>query len=1091
MLKSEYYIEDIKEQIAIFQHKIELETSLNHHNLKLYGENFFRDILNIIYPKANFTNTNFLESNFPAIDLICHETEKCIQITSNRTRDKIKDTINAYKKSQYDNYAIEIYYLLEKAKPSNIKDLEKELKIEDLSSKLKDSSNLMKNIDNLEVEKLEQVWKLFKIDNEVISFLTQLKERYTTPYFTKLKPLSSLNKDVYLQDIYQDLSIIKKKKNDEEKDKEINIDELLNESKKVSILGKSGIGKSTLTKYICYQWANGKLFNNYDYLFYIPIKKWEKGERIFDVVLKVLKESINITSNDLYEYVKSFKDKTLLVIDGFDEIKDEYREEIEQEIQNFDNYIITSRHNGLKENELNIEETFENEGFNQKSIENFIRHISNSAELIKQINNNSRLEELSKIPMLLDIICYLYKENKIDFTTHFTMTSLYENFLDEIILRFEKERVSQFKNITKEEDKIFFELGKVAFENLKDKKFTFKGTFITRSNRKFIKDELLPFGFLVSLTNERHLKDNQYEFIHLTFQEYFSAFYVASLPEKEQSEIIRDWKFYPHMQMFFAFLGGLIEDKEFLLGEIESEPRDILGIYEFNLMSLSIVEINEIENENLKKRIFKKYFRINKLDNDNTNNITRISHILNNHFYDLFFKEIKYVQLNILRFVKHIKGNSNVIKILITLLKDERSKKHDIRSNILLSFLNLSLNIEEIKPIVIDTLNTINKCDKAKILSYLITNEDKFFEQEFTKTINKKTCSEYIFSLETGIVLLVEDYPKTYIAINYNECWEFKLKKKLIDILIEILQNNNINKQIKFNIALFVFSEHKVINDNSINSLFEIVEKELIFDYELIIMFLLDLSQYSKVINSKFLYIFDTKQLNSLENCQMMEKYFLRNSEILKRKKNPIKDKKLNNKVRVDENNTSFYRLNIGEVLPHSDLIKMIDDKNISIKVREVLLRELKIFLIHRNSLTDIFIDSNSLDGNKIISTFLKILRDKNNKIKIVPMLVSLFSSDKKILIDVLIKLSSMDIDLKNYFYENINFNDLLEVYDRDVHSSKYFSPLIKQEKITAYIKNKKLYTIENGKEISTQREVDEATLNEIKIRLKGDNLDD
>ena len=39
-------------------------------------------------------------------------------------------------------------------------------------------------------------------------------------------------------------------------------------------------------------------------------------------------------------------------------------------------------------------------------------------------------------------------------------------------------------------------------------------------------------------------------------------------------------------------------------------------------------------------------------------------------------------------------------------------------------------------------------------------------------------------------------------------------------------------------------------------------------------------------------------------------------------------------------------------------------------------------------------------------------------------------------------------------------------------------------------LKNNKLHTIENGKEIST-REVDEETLNEINMLLKGDDLDD
>jgi len=75
--------------------------------------------------------------------------------------------------------------------------------------------------------------------------------------------------------------------------------------------------------------------------------------------------------------------------------------------------------------------------------------------------------------------------------------------------------------------------------------------------------------------------------------------YVSTLSKEEQSEIIRDWKFYPHMQMFFSFLGGLIEDKEFLLGEIENKHRDLLGLNKIFLILniLSQVKINEINNK--------------------------------------------------------------------------------------------------------------------------------------------------------------------------------------------------------------------------------------------------------------------------------------------------------------------------------------------------------------------------------------------------------------------------------------------------------------------------------------------------------------
>lgn len=212
MLRNEDAIEQIKEKFAIFKAKIELETSLNHHNLKLYGENFFRDLLNILDDEANFQNTNFSEeANFSAVDLVSDKRRKCIQITSNRQRTKIEETLEKFRKlpymkffkiykskkyrwqekernlieyrcsfnyifknshySKYLDYDVEIYYLLNKTKPSNIEKLEQKYQINDLSSKLKDSTDLLKKIDNLNsyTGKFEQVLKLFKIEETFIN----------------------------------------------------------------------------------------------------------------------------------------------------------------------------------------------------------------------------------------------------------------------------------------------------------------------------------------------------------------------------------------------------------------------------------------------------------------------------------------------------------------------------------------------------------------------------------------------------------------------------------------------------------------------------------------------------------------------------------------------------------------------------------------------------------------------------------------------------------------------------------------------------------------------------------------------------------
>lgn len=260
MLSREYYIEQIKEKIAIFQAKIKLETSLNHHNLKLYGENFFRDILNILYEDSHFENTNFSEEkNFVAIDLVSIKKKKCLQITSNRTKEKFVETIknfkkfpyrkffktisnfyeekstnninnlNGYKTSftylfqkskfyQYTLFDIEIYYLLEKYNPNKVSDLEQEMGITNLSSKLRDTNDLLVTLDNLEDnEKIEKIFKLFKVDetlinsfeNAITSIECEIKEISDVPIKTNLNTMLVKTKKYFMSNLDLLLDILK------------------------------------------------------------------------------------------------------------------------------------------------------------------------------------------------------------------------------------------------------------------------------------------------------------------------------------------------------------------------------------------------------------------------------------------------------------------------------------------------------------------------------------------------------------------------------------------------------------------------------------------------------------------------------------------------------------------------------------------------------------------------------------------------------------------------------------------------------------------------------------------------------------------
>ena len=83
----------------------------------------------------------------------------------------------------------------------------------------------------------------------------------------------------------------------------------------------------------------------------------------------------------------------------------------------------------------------------------------------------------------------------------------------------------------------------------------------------------------IDCTAKRYGHDNTYSFLHLTFQEYLAARYVAHLEEKEQTEIIILLARHSHMQMVWMFYCGMVEfgDKP---AQIELIMKNQLNMYD-------------------------------------------------------------------------------------------------------------------------------------------------------------------------------------------------------------------------------------------------------------------------------------------------------------------------------------------------------------------------------------------------------------------------------------------------------------------------------------------------------------------------------
>ena len=155
----------ISRVFSITKLDIEHHQAIGEYSLNIHGENYFRDIFNIVYD-CNFVNANSYNLNEPYIDLVDAKKKKIIQITTTRTKAKILHSLQALEIEKYKNYDISIFYLLDKANPSQttIDEIKKIYPNIDLKSILKDSSDLMVDINSLESSKLIDLSeKYFKV----------------------------------------------------------------------------------------------------------------------------------------------------------------------------------------------------------------------------------------------------------------------------------------------------------------------------------------------------------------------------------------------------------------------------------------------------------------------------------------------------------------------------------------------------------------------------------------------------------------------------------------------------------------------------------------------------------------------------------------------------------------------------------------------------------------------------------------------------------------------------------------------------------------------------------------------------------------
>lgn len=157
MMNREIYLKDIAENLALLSGQVSLLNTINLYDINIIAEDFFPGLLKLIYG-YELKNTNYLEKNAPAIDLVDLKNRIAVQVTSDNSSTKIKHTIEEFNKNKkYELYdRLIVLILTHKKRYASNFDTQGMFTFEKTRD-IWDVEKLMKDIRKLETGKIKEI----------------------------------------------------------------------------------------------------------------------------------------------------------------------------------------------------------------------------------------------------------------------------------------------------------------------------------------------------------------------------------------------------------------------------------------------------------------------------------------------------------------------------------------------------------------------------------------------------------------------------------------------------------------------------------------------------------------------------------------------------------------------------------------------------------------------------------------------------------------------------------------------------------------------------------------------------------------------